>query len=175
MEQALTIEGRRTVTSDRTPWTEAVEQLFDAHQSRLYTLALRLTWSSDEARDLVQDCFLRVIERGRWPAEERAAERWLVRTLVNLCRDRARRSAVRRAFTASALAEARAPRNDPDSDLSVRAAVGALPMRQRAVIVLHELEGRSLEDVASLLGIAAVTARWHLHVARKALREALKP
>jgi RNA polymerase sigma-70 factor (ECF subfamily) len=175
MEQTLTIEGARTVRSDHSVRTEAVGELFDRHHARLFALALRLTWNADEARDLVQECFLRVIERGRWPEDEPAAERWLVRTLVNLCRDRTRRTSVRRAFAAGVLAEPRAPHRDPASELSVRDAVRALPVRQRAVVVLHEIEGRSLEDVSGLLGIAAVTARWHLHAARKTLREVLKP
>lgn len=173
MEQTLTIEGARTVKSDRNAWTETVGELFDRHQSRLHALALRLTWNADDARDLVQDCFLRVVERGRWPEDETAAERWLVRTLVNLCRDRARRSAVRRAFAESMPAKLHGPSRDPASELAVRDALRALPVRQRAVVVLHEIEGQTLADVAGVLGIAAVTARWHLHVARKALRKAL--
>jgi RNA polymerase sigma-70 factor (ECF subfamily) len=173
MEQALSVEDDRTVSVDRTHWSEAVGDLFDSQHGRLYALALRLTWNADEARDLVQESFLRVIERGRMPDDERAAERWLVRILVNLCRDRARRLSVRRRFAGPAPDEPPSPHRDPESDLAVRIALGALPVRQRAVVVLHEMEGRTLEEVAALLGIAAVTARWHLHVARKKLREAL--
>ena len=171
MEQALTLEGPSTVRSDEITWTETVGRLFDAHHARLYALALRLTWDADEARDMVQECFMRVITRGRLPEDETGRERWLVRIVVNLCRDRARRTAVRRTLT-PAPPEPGMP--DPALDAAVRDAVLALPVRQRAVVVLHEIEGRTLAEVARLLGIAAVTARWHLHAARKTLREVLR-
>ena len=56
---------------------------------------------------------------------------------------------------------------------AVRDAVMALPVRQRAVVVLHEIEGRSLREIGEMLGIAAVTARWHLHIALRSLRTEL--
>ena len=173
MEQALTLEGRDTVRSDDSAWTETVGRLFDTHHARLHALALRLTWGADEARDLVQDCFLRAIVRGRVPEDEDGAERWLVRILVNLCKDRSRRAAVRRAAAVPDGASTATAASDPAVDVAVRDAVLALPVRQRAVVVLHEIEGRTLEEIAGLLGIAAVTARWHLHAARKKLREEL--
>jgi DNA-directed RNA polymerase specialized sigma24 family protein len=46
-------------------------------------------------------------------------------------------------------------------------------VRQRAVVVLHEIEGRTLNEIGGMLGIAAVTARWHLHVALRSLRKEL--
>src|SRR4249920_2996626 len=96
MEQTLTLEGRDTVTSDESARAESIGRLFDRHQSRLYRLALRMTWRHDEASDLVQECFLRAIEH-RVPDDPKFAERWLVRVLVNLCRDRRRRDVVRHA------------------------------------------------------------------------------
>ena len=173
MEQALTLEGRRTVKSNDTTWTEAVGQIFDEHHARLYRLALRLTWGADEARDLVQETFLRAIEHGRMPDDANATERWLVRILVNLCRDRARKSAVRREHASVVAREPEPARGGAEIDVAVRDALRALPVRQRAIVILHEIEGYSLEEVGALLGIAGVTARWHLHVARKSLREVL--
>ena len=72
--------------------------LFDAHHQRLYRLARRMSGSADEARDLVQDTFLRAArapESVPWGAS--AEEAWLVRVLVNLCRDRWRQTATSRA------------------------------------------------------------------------------
>ena len=174
MERVLAFEGRDTVRSDEQAWAETVARLFDLHHPKLYRLALRLTWGDDEASDLVQDTFLRVIERGHLPPDDTGAERWLVRVLVNLCRDRARRGAVRRAHAERAAGDPPSPGADPGVDAAVRDAVRSLPFRQRAVVVLHEIEGRSLAEVAGLLGIAAVTARWHLHTALRKLREVLE-
>jgi RNA polymerase sigma-70 factor (ECF subfamily) len=70
--------------------------LFDAHHQRLYRLARRMSRSADEARDLVQDTFLRAARApGSVPSGASAEEAWLVRVLVNLCRDRWRQTANR--------------------------------------------------------------------------------
>ncbi|HEX4824060.1 MAG TPA: RNA polymerase sigma factor [Candidatus Polarisedimenticolaceae bacterium] len=165
MERTLFLEGHGTVTSD-------IGELFDRHHARLYRLALRMTWGGDDARDLVQESFLRAIEH-RPPDDPVAAERWLVRVLVNLCRDRHRRAVVRRAHAAEAAQEDSHRDADPGMSAAVRDAVWKLPVRQRAVVVLHEIEGHTLAEVAEILGIAAVTARWHHHTALKALRREL--
>jgi RNA polymerase sigma-70 factor (ECF subfamily) len=172
MEQTLTLEGRDTVTSDESARAESIGRLFDRHQARLYTLALRMTWRHDEASDLVQECFLRAIEH-RVPNDPKFAERWLVRVLVNLCRDRRRRDVVRRTHEQQARNVVPFEEHDPALNAAVRDAVLALPVKQRAVVVLHEIEGRTLQEVAQMLGVAAVTARWHLHVALRSLRKEL--
>jgi RNA polymerase sigma-70 factor (ECF subfamily) len=173
MEHTLAIEERGEAASHEDARIDTVGRLFDSQHARLYRLALRMTWGHDDALDLVQECFVRAME-ARLPEDPHAAERWLTRVLVNLCHDRQRRGAVRRAYDGVLRNEA-APPDDPAISAAVRAAVLALPVRQRAVVVLHEIEGRTLQEVASLLGIAAVTARWHLHVALRPLRKELSP
>ncbi|HEY6139427.1 MAG TPA: sigma factor, partial [Thermoanaerobaculia bacterium] len=69
---------------------ERLAELFDRHQARLYRFALRLSGSDDEAKDLVQDAFVRAA-RARVPEDDEAALRWLVRVVTNLARDRWRR------------------------------------------------------------------------------------
>lgn len=71
--------------------------LYDRHHRRLYVLARRLSATADEARDLVQDAFLRVARApASVPQDCSAAEAWLVRILVNLCRDQWRMKATRK-------------------------------------------------------------------------------
>ena len=174
MEQSLALEGPDIVRSDDNTRADSIGHLFDLHHSRLYRLALRMTRGDDEARDLVQECFVRAIESGFAPRDAAGAERWLVRVLVNLCRDRARRGTVRQTHAREAVrTEHVPPSSDPGMDAAVRAAVEALPARQRAVVIFHEIEGRTLTETAALLGIAAVTARWHLHAALRSLRKEL--
>ena len=172
MEHTLSIEERGDAASHEDARIDTNGRLFDSQHARLFRLAHRLTWGHDDALDLVQECFVRAME-ARLPDDPQAAERWLTRVLVNLCRDRQRRGAVRRAHDFVIRNEAPATPEDPLMSAAVRDAVLALPIRQRAVVVLHEIEGRTLEEVAALLGIAAVTARWHLHVALRSLRKEL--
>jgi RNA polymerase sigma-70 factor (ECF subfamily) len=158
-------------------WPEQLEALFDANHVRLYRLARRMSGDAEEARDLVQQAFLRAASRPHLlPAGAAGREAWLIRTLVNLCRDRWRRLRVRRE------AADRLPRpassGDPEARALARAtvqtALAGLSPRQRAVIVLHELEERDAGEIAHLLGISRVTVRWHLSSARKELRAMLQ-
>ena len=156
--------------------TDRVARLFDTHQHALYRLARRLTNSPEDARDLVQDTFLRAARNpDRVPAGHSQEEAWLVRVAVNLQRDQWRKAQVRNR-TASLLQAAASTTTAASQESAVVAraeiwnALNALPPRRRAVIVLHELEGASIPTIASLLGISAITVRWHLSRGRRDLQ-----
>ena len=129
---------------------ERLGALFDAHHQRLYRLARRLSRSAEDARDVVQDTFLRA---ARTPASVPVGmpneEAWLVR------------------------GDAARPLRPPDVAAAVvaralvRRALASLPPRRRAIVVLHELEGAGISEIARLLGVAAVTVRWHLARGRR--------
>jgi RNA polymerase sigma-70 factor (ECF subfamily) len=163
-------------TMSRESSNEWLGQLFDAYYLKLYRLARRLAQDPEEAQDLVQETFLRAAHSRTLPPEGSAAEAWLVRILVNLCRDRYRRSAVR--TKASGLLRAQQP-TAADADaapvarLTVQAALARLSPRRRAVIVLHEIEELAVPEIARLLGVTQATVRWHLAGGRKALAKTL--
>lgn len=155
--------------------TERLQHLFELHHARLYRFALRLTRRDDEAMDLVQDAFVRAArDVSRIPAGDDAAMSWLVRVVVNLARDRYRRAMVRELFSRLHRSEPNDPTPALDAAQTVRAALMTLPPRQRAVVVLHHLDGESVAAIASTLGLAQVTVRWHLAAARKRLAELLR-
>jgi RNA polymerase sigma-70 factor, ECF subfamily len=141
--------------------------LFDAYHDRLYRLARRMVRDPDTARDLVQDTFLRAA-RGleTIPSDFPGEEAWLVRVLINLCRDRWRRRTTRDRFDNRQRADMRPAAADPEPALIARSvvwhALDRLAPRRRAVLVMHELEGASIERIAKLFGISAITVRWHL-------------
>lgn len=150
---------------------EQALRLFDTHQQRLFRLARRLSSNHADAKDLVQETFARVLRsRSPLPPDPRGQDAWLVTTLVNIARDQARRSAVRHRNRSNAQME---PGDSPEASYVAKIAVGdalaRLDARRRAVVVLHELEGEPVRRVATLLGIAPVTVRWHLARARKQL------
>jgi RNA polymerase sigma-70 factor (ECF subfamily) len=161
------------------PSSERLETLFLAHSDRLYRLARRLTGTSDEARDLVQDTFLRAASVLKSvPVGLRAEEAWLVRVLVNIQRDRWRKSAVRKRLNAAVVTATHPDQlSNGESALIARTdvwrALDRLPPRRRAVVILCELEGLSISAIASLLGIAAITVRWHLSRGRHDLARIL--
>jgi RNA polymerase sigma factor (sigma-70 family) len=159
---------------------ERLAALFDAHEDRLYRLARRLTPSADAASDLVQDTFLKAAGSLRSvPLGLAKEEAWLVKVLVNVRRDEWRKTAVRRRAAATLRAEATTYPSNVESALIVKRAVWAaldlLEPRRRAIVIMHELDGMSPSTIASLLGVSAMTVRWHVSMGRRDLKRALAP
>jgi RNA polymerase sigma-70 factor (ECF subfamily) len=153
--------------------------LFDVHHERLYRLARRLVPNADDALDLVQETFLKA---ARTPASVPAGgadeEAWLVRVLVNIRRDQWRKAAVRHRHVEETR-RSTIPNADTEAALVAHAAIWSaldgLPPRRRAIVILHELDGLTVNDVAALLGISAITVRWHLSRGRRELARILTP
>jgi RNA polymerase sigma factor (sigma-70 family) len=174
----LPVAGTLPVAVPEAP-ADRLAALFDTHYDRLYRLARRLAPTADEALDLVQETFLKI---ARAPASVPHGfadeEAWLVRILVNIRRDQWRKDAVRRQHKDEWKRSADAA-SDEEAALLARDAIcralDALAPRRRAVVVMHELEGLDVKEVAVLLGISAVTVRWHLSRGRRELARILKP
>jgi RNA polymerase sigma-70 factor (ECF subfamily) len=153
--------------------------LFDAHHLRLYRLARRLVRNGDDARDLVQDTFLRAARAPAsvpWGASDEEA--WLVRVLINLCRDRWRQQSNRRRLDHEVSVPSDRDATDPEPALVARSvvwrALETLHPRRRAVLVMHELEGSPVDVIARTLGVTSVTVRWHLSKGRRELGAAIR-
>jgi RNA polymerase sigma-70 factor (ECF subfamily) len=156
--------------------TERLAVLFDTHNARLYVLARRLMPTIDDAKDLVQETFLRVARKPESvPTGLRAEEAWLVRVLVNVCRDQWRKRASHRRLsallhpggdrgTSTRSAEAQVIAHD-----AIWHALSRLSPRRRAALILCELDGRDIPDIAARLGVSKVTIRWHLSRGRREL------
>ncbi|MEJ2009634.1 MAG: RNA polymerase sigma factor [Acidobacteriota bacterium] len=160
---------------------ERLASLFDAYYDRLYRLARRLAPSADDALDLVQETFLKAARHPKSiPVGASNEEAWLVRVLINIRRDQWRRESVRARHQKAAFAGGRSGSGsrNPEAGLIAKTAVwqalDVLPPRRRAIVVMHELEELPIASIASLLGITAITVRWHLSMGRRDLARALK-
>jgi RNA polymerase sigma-70 factor, ECF subfamily len=151
--------------------------LFDTHHQRLFRLARRLSRAPEDAHDLVQETFLRAARSpASIPDGHSHEEAWLVRVLVNICRDRWRWTAVRQKTADGSDVESIGGAS-PEPALMARAmvqtALQRLAPRRRAILVLYELDGTAIRDIADLLGISAVTVRWHLSIGRREMARVL--
>jgi RNA polymerase sigma-70 factor (ECF subfamily) len=156
---------------------ERLGALFDQHHQRLYRLARRLSRSAEDARDLVQETFLRAARHAaKVPDGAGHEEAWLVRVLINIARDRWRQMAVRQRGVVDIVAGV-PEASDPQAALLAKSiiwqALQRLPPRRRAILVLYEIEGVAIPAIARLLGVAAVTVRWHLSIGRRELAAAV--
>src|SRR3954452_6332261 len=157
----------------------AFDDLVQRYLPRARQLARRIMADPDDADDLVQDAFLRALDRIATFDVSRAFGPWFNRLLVNTGIDLKRKQTVRR--TDSQDPETVAGRSSPHRDAerselrqSLAEAMERLPDRQRLIVSLFEVDGHSTEEVADMLKVSQVTVRWHLHQARRTLREALK-
>jgi RNA polymerase sigma-70 factor (ECF subfamily) len=173
-EAAVALPEQRTdATADR------LGALFDAHHQRLYRIARRLSRNADDARDLVQETFLRAARApGSVPEGLSQEEAWLVRVLVNLCRDQWRQASRRRELDERGDSMGTPLQADPESAFVARSvvwcALDRLTPRRRAVVVMHELEGAPVGRIAALLGVTEVTVRWHLSMGRRQLARVIR-
>lgn len=159
--------------------TEAFDALVRRYLPRARAVATRLMQDPDDADDLVQEAFLRALEKIRTFDLNRAFGPWFTRLLVNLGLDLRRKRAARGAEShdPELLEGGSAPDRETERsefNRSLRDALQALPDRQRMVVSLYEIDGLTTEEVARVLNVTQVTVRWHLHHARRALREALE-
>jgi RNA polymerase sigma factor (sigma-70 family) len=126
------------------------------------------------AQDLAQEAFVRLHQH--WPRVRRmpSPQAWLSTVGINLARSWWRRHfAQQRAHRRLAARPGPAPAPDPDDVRAVRAAVAALPHRQRAALVLRFYAGLSVTETARQLGCAEGTVKSLTHRAVTALRARL--
>jgi RNA polymerase sigma-70 factor (ECF subfamily) len=155
---------------------EAFGGLIRLHRERAYAVARAIVTTHEDAEDALQDGFLhayRALDRFR---PEQPFGAWLHRIVANAALDLARRRKVR---AAEQLPETLAqPFRDPAESDELRRrlteALAILAARQRAVIVLHDVEGFTHGEIGAMLGIPEGTARSDLHHARAALRRVLE-
>ena len=173
-------EERRLVQRVRDGDVAAFDQLVRRYFDRAGAIARRLMQNREDAEDLVQDAFMRALERLDSFDDSRDFGPWFFRLLVNTGinsrRSRTRRQMEPEPFEApsfEALPDELAERSEIRDRFE--AALAALPERQRMIIGMFEVDGFSSVEIAETLGVSPETVRWHVHQARQALRRALSP
>ncbi len=164
--------------------TEAFGVLVSRYQDRLYPTVLRLSGCAEDARDLLQETFLRAFEKLDRFQGESSFYTWLYRIAVNLALSDHRRRRTRAAGRGAAGADE--PIGDPrqtdpalpverdERDRRVHEALNALAPDHRAVVVMKEFDGLRYEEIGAVLGVPVGTVRSRLHRARCELRDRLR-
>ncbi|WP_436525125.1 RNA polymerase sigma factor SigM [Actinoplanes sp. HUAS TT8] len=148
---------------------EAFGELVRRHRDRLWAVALRTIGDREEAADAVQDALLSAHRAAANFRGDSAVTTWLHRIVVNACLDRIRRRQAhptvplpdgnRSDDDRPGIPEPVAPAPDHDAALLVRDALAALPVEQRAAIVLVDVQGFGVAEAAQMLGIAEGTVK----------------
>jgi RNA polymerase sigma factor (sigma-70 family) len=148
----------------------AFARLVESHQDRLLRLCERLLGDVEEARDGVQEVFLKVYRKAGEVRPQGQVYTWLYRVAVNHCLNKLRRRKLVRFLRWESRAddaETTAPFDPPDAApgpeavldarrrwLATRRAIAALPENQRTVLVLARFEGLSYKQIAEVLEIS---------------------
>lgn len=139
--------------------------LYRAHTPALVALARRLAGDVADAEDAVQETWIRAVRRlpgFRWESSLRT---WLAGITVNCCREVVRR---RGPLAAAAAPEPTAA--PPNGTRELASLLAALPDGYREVLVLHDVEGYTHEEIGRLLEIHSGTSKSQLSRARRTLR-----
>ncbi|MBV8260697.1 MAG: RNA polymerase sigma factor [Paraburkholderia sp.] len=160
----------------------AVRALVASKLPRLIALATRMLGDRNEAEDVAQEAFVRIWKHApTWRTGEAKFDTWLHRVALNLCYDRLRGRREEPSNDPHAMSEpALDPAGAPDQQLEartrdqrVRAALAALPVRQREALVLTYYQELSNLEAAALMGISVDALESLLARARRTLRAQL--
>ena len=160
----------------------AADRLVSTYQGRAYRLAIRITGNAQDAEEVVQDAFLSVIRKIDFFRGDSAFGSWFYRIVANGACQKLRRRRTRGAEVVldAALAEAdeASAAIDDCADhtalrLAMSAAIERLPDLYRMPLVMHEVDGSPLADVAKALRINVATAKTRVYRARLFVRKQL--
>ena len=142
--------------------------LFDQYHNMVYRIALMSTKSRQDAEDIVQTVFLKLLSGNTRPmaGHERA---WLTTVTINACRDWIRWNWRRKTEPL----DDTIPFSDPEES-ALYYAVTALPKKYRVVVHLHYYEGYTCDEIGSMLKMKPSAVSMRLHRARNLLRKTLK-
>ena len=169
---------RAAQSGDRAAFDELVRRTY----TDLFTLAVRLTGNEEDARDVVQDAYLRAWKGIGGFRGDAALSTWLYRITANCAsthlsrRRRTRTEPFAPGFDPADLRGELQPESVTESTLDLERigrAVDDLPPKLRAVVVLRDVYGLTHEAIATELGISVSAAKVRLHRARKRLRDAV--
>jgi RNA polymerase sigma-70 factor, ECF subfamily len=158
----------------------AFEVLVNRYLRRAFSVAYRLLGQKEDAEDLVQEAFMAVLQRIDTFQAGRPFAPWFFRILVNRGLNARKARSLRAVDDIPDTAAHHGPSPEREAERTelgerLRSAMERLPERQRTIVQLFDLEGMAGPEIAEILEISDGTVRWHLHEARKTLRQALAP
>jgi RNA polymerase sigma-70 factor (ECF subfamily) len=191
--EAASLDGdldARLVAQARGGDLEAFGQIVRRHEDRLYGTVLRLVGSAEDARDLVQETFVKAYERLGAFRGASSIYTWMFRIAVNASLSHRRRrkhdgigppigaedeDGRPAAWADPSAPDPAGPMMDAETEAAVQRALDGLDADHRAVVVLRDIQNYGYQEIADILGVPAGTVKSRVHRARMELRERLRP
>jgi RNA polymerase sigma-70 factor, ECF subfamily len=180
----MPVEVAELVAAAKAGDREAFDELVRTTYADTYTLAYRLTGDEEDARDVVQEAYLRAFRGLKRFRGDAAFSTWMYRITANCAatflgkRGKHRHEELNDDLSIEDTHPSRNPELQVESAASrdrLQEALRRLPPRLRAVVVLRDVYDLPHESIAAELGISESAAKVRLHRARRKLREDLYP
>jgi RNA polymerase sigma-70 factor, ECF subfamily len=171
----FTILLERAISGD----VSAFEQIILRYERRVFSLAWRLLGRPEDAQDASQEVFLRAFRYLHRFDRHRPFEPWLMKMTVNVCHDlsKKRHAQPQGVINPDVLRAAGDPHHELHTEQQrtiLYKALQELPEKERAAIVLRDIEGLSTAEVAEILGSSEATVRSQISSARLKIKKAVK-
>jgi RNA polymerase sigma-70 factor (ECF subfamily) len=166
MSDAQLIEAARQ--GDR----HAMAALYEAHSGRVYSVVRRMVGDDHLAEDVSQDAWVRAFEKLHLFRGDSSFGTWMHRLAVNSALNRLRRQSKRPDVEAAAEQRSTPPATDETvlNQKVLSEALDQLSPGYRPVLVLHDVEGLTHDEIAERTGVAVGTSKSQLHKARARMR-----
>jgi len=157
-----TLADTELLAAHRAGDPEAFGTLAGRHERALWAIALHTLGDPHDAADAVQEALVAAYRRAATFRGESSVRTWLGRIVVNACIDRVRHERVR-ATVPWPERDVAARRSDPAAEVAtrlvVREALALIPVEQRVAVVLVDVEGYPVTEVAAILGVPSGTVK----------------
>jgi RNA polymerase sigma-70 factor (ECF subfamily) len=153
---------------------DAFDQIMRNHEDRVFSVCLRIMGHRDQALDATQETFLTAFRKAAQFKGTAALGTWIYRIAVNTCYDQLRKQKRRRA---DPMPDHLDPADHSAADAvesaglrpEIQKALAAIPPEFRSAVVLSDVEGMSLPDVAEILGVPVGTVKSRVFRGRRLL------
>jgi RNA polymerase sigma-70 factor (ECF subfamily) len=154
----------------------AVRALYDRYAPRVFAVVRRIAGDDELAQDYAQEAWIRAIRALPTFRGDARFSTWLHRIAVNSALQALRKAETRRKREAPMPATVAVAPRMGDSLLSqkLESAMDRLPEGMRSVLILHDVEGYTHEEIGELLGVTSGTSKSQLFKARAKMREMLR-
>lgn len=157
---------------------EAFSEVMRLHEDRIFSVCLRIMGDRERALDALQDTFLTVFRKSGQFQGRSAVGTWIYRIAVNTCYDQLRRQKRR---PSEPMPEHYDPSDESSEDAvnaagirpDIERALSGIPVEFRAAVILSDMEGMPLPEVAEVLGVPIGTVKSRVFRARRLLAELL--
>lgn len=147
---------------------------YDKYADMLYHLSLSHMQNREDAEDVVQEVFCKYFAKPPQFVDEAHEKAWFIRVTVNQCHDHLRRRTIRTYTPIHEIEDLVAQTNiQDDNALHLMQTLSYLPEKYRIVVILHYLEGFSVEEIADTLRTGTSAVKMRLSRARKMLKDKL--